>query len=298
MTTEKRILVLGGDSRQIYMSQYLRKNGARAVLFGFDNIKQEKPELEFDDLEFASGSLKDEISKSDIIILPLPVTRDNSYLNCAFSKKNVKLSEIVRHITKDHIVFGGMIKDELFEKLSKKAAQVTDYFLREDLSVLNAIPTAEGVLGIIIDKLPITIHSSECAVTGFGRTGKAVGRSLRALGAKVTVSARSTDALANAISEGHQVCPLSELYKQAHKFDVLINTIPSLVIDKKILQNLRRDCLIIEIASAPFGVDFAGADRLGINVIKAGSLPGKVAPKTAGKIISDTLINILKEGEK
>ena len=74
MTTEKRILVLGGDSRQIYMSQYLRKNGARAVLFGFDNIKQEKPELEFDDLEFASGSLKDEISKSDIIILfcPLP----------------------------------------------------------------------------------------------------------------------------------------------------------------------------------------------------------------------------------
>lgn len=298
MKINKNILVLGGDSRQIYMSQYLEEYEAKVTLFGFENLMSEKPFPTLPNVNLATGSLKEEMCRADIVVLPLPVTRDGIKLNCAFSKDEPNLSDIVKLLNKNHIVFAGLLKDELYQKIAKKASQVTDYFLREDLSVLNAIPTAEGVVGIIIDKLPITIHGSECCVTGFGRTGKAVGRSLKALNAKVTVSARSTDALANAVSEGHETCKLSDLSLIAGKFDVLINTIPSLVIDRRILEKLKPECLIIEIASAPFGVDFTEADRLGINVIKAGSLPGKIAPKTAGKIISDTLINILREGEK
>jgi len=45
----------------------------------------------------------------------------------------------------------------------------------------------------------------------------------------------------------------------------------------------------------PTGVDFEVAQSLGINVIWALSLPGKVAPVTSGKIIKDTIINILTE---
>jgi len=42
-------------------------------------------------------------------------------------------------------------------------------------------------------------------------------------------------------------------------------------------------------------VDFDAAKELGIKVIWALSLPGKVAPVTAGEIIKGTVINILQE---
>ena len=45
------------------------------------------------------------------------------------------------------------------------------------------------------------------------------------------------------------------------------------------------------------GVDFDEARRLGIKVIWALSLPGKVAADTAGDIICSTILNIIDEME-
>ncbi len=43
------------------------------------------------------------------------------------------------------------------------------------------------------------------------------------------------------------------------------------------------------------GVDFDVARRLSRKVVWALSLPGKTAPDTAGKIIKNTMINMLEE---
>ena len=51
----------------------------------------------------------------------------------------------------------------------------------------------------------------------------------------------------------------------------------------------------MDLASKPGGVDMEAASRLGVRVIWALSLPGKVAPVTAGKIIRDTIYHILNE---
>lgn len=45
----------------------------------------------------------------------------------------------------------------------------------------------------------------------------------------------------------------------------------------------------------PTGVDFDAAARLGVKAIWALSLPGKVAPVTAGRVIKNTIYNILSE---
>ena len=68
-----------------------------------------------------------------------------------------------------------------------------------------------------------------------------------------------------------------------------------MIINGSMLRQLREDCLIIDLASKPGGVDFESAKRLGRNVIWALSLPGKTAPLTAGNIIRDTINNILNE---
>ena len=64
---------------------------------------------------------------------------------------------------------------------------------------------------------------------------------------------------------------------------------------EEILSVLKRDCLVVDLASRPGGVDFAAAERLGIRALPALSLPGKSSPDTAGRIISETILNILCE---
>ena len=50
-----------------------------------------------------------------------------------------------------------------------------------------------------------------------------------------------------------------------------------------------------DLASKPGGVDFDTAGKLGLKVVWALSLPGKIAPVTSGEIIACTILNILKE---
>ncbi|MDR0315110.1 MAG: dipicolinic acid synthetase subunit A, partial [Oscillospiraceae bacterium] len=136
---------------------------------------------------------------------------------------------------------------------------------------------------------------SKIAVTGFGRTGRVLTAMLQGLGAYVTVVTREGGERAFAEIEGCRAVSFTDLIKDAYDIDVIINTVPALVIDEQILSGLKSDCLIIEIASAPFGIDFKKAETLGLNVIIAGSLPGKAAPKTAGEIVADAILNIIKE---
>ena len=65
--------------------------------------------------------------------------------------------------------------------------------------------------------------------------------------------------------------------------------------DEARLWKLQSDALIIDLASKPGGVDFDTASRLGRKTVWALSLPGKVAPITAGDMIACTIRNILKE---
>ena len=65
-----------------------------------------------------------------------------------------------------------------------------DYFAREELTIRNAIPTAEGCLGILLRQRKRTLWGSGVLVTGFGPVGQALGPRLAALGADVTIAAR------------------------------------------------------------------------------------------------------------
>jgi len=63
------------------------------------------------------------------------------------------------------------------------------------------------------------------------------------------------------------------------------------------LEDVKLDCLILDLASKPGGVDLGAAGKLGLTVIWALSLPDKVAPVTAGAAIRDTVYNMLRELE-
>ena len=68
-----------------------------------------------------------------------------------------------------------------------------------------------------------------------------------------------------------------------------------MVLNFRVLSKTKPDVLIIDLASKPGGVDFDSAKQLDVKVIWALALPGKCAPVTAGKIIKNTVENILNE---
>ncbi len=283
MKTAEKFLIIGGDSRQLYIADYLEKHGKSVEIYALPEITRK-----------CVKDIKQAVAYCDSIIFPLPLTKDNKNIFSIVSMKET-MDEIFNLITKEKIIFAGMVSKSIESKIKNKGAIIFDYFKREDVTLMNTVPTVQGIIKVIIDNINFTIHSSKCAVFGFGRVAKVTADILSSLGAQVTVCARKSSDIALAEIKRMHGCSISDFYKIASDYDIIINTVPSAVIDRKILENLKSDCLIIDVASAPFGTDFASAYEFGINAIQCPSLPGKVAPKTAGKIIADGILNILKE---
>lgn len=137
----------------------------------------------------------------------------------------------------------------------------------------------------------ITLHGSKCLVLGFGRCGKVLAHMLKGIGANLSVEARSLSDLAYIESYGYVPVALGDLHLYLDQYNFIFNTIPTMILDEKKLKKVKEGCVIVELASKPGGVDFNAAKRLGIKAIDAQSLPGKVAPETAAKIIFDTILN-------
>lgn len=161
--------------------------------------------------------------------------------------------------------------------------------------IATALPTAEGAIQIAMEELLITLHGARALVIGNGRIGKLLSGRLACLGAKVTVSARSNADFAWISAAGMESLDTRSLAGHLAPFDVLFNTVPSRVLGLAELAELREDCLIIDLASKPGGVDFGAAQQLGRRAIWALSLPGKVAPMSSAMAIRDTIYNILQE---
>lgn len=275
------ILILGGDNRSLYLGEYLEKQKYRVCYHAFNQAD-------------CFENLTQAVNEAEYIILPLPLTRDRVTLNTPLFDEKLQLSEIYSQATPKKFFFGGKLPKSFCEELDAHGSKYCDYFNLDELAVYNAVPTAEGVLQILIQELPITLHGMKCAVLGYGKVGKILTDTLKAVGANVTVFARKPKDYAEIYAKSATPAPFYTLSERTHDFDALINTVPVKVLGAKELDKLNPDCVIIEIASAPFGIDFQAAKERAFHIIKAGSLPGKTSPKTAGEIIGRSILPIIK----
>ena len=132
-------------------------------------------------------------------------------------------------------------------------------------------------------------------VLGLGKVGSALAQRLKALGAEVAVCVRKSRDIALAESYGYRAITFDRLAAEAGHFTVIYNTVPELVVDKNVLKSVTSDALVVDLASAPGGVEFDFAKECGIKTVQALSLPGKVAPETSAETMAKVIFNILKE---
>ena len=140
----------------------------------------------------------------------------------------------------------------------------------------NAIPTAEGAINIAMQEIPGMISNSKVLIMGYGRIGKFLAHKLYGLHAQIYISARKHKDLAWIEAFGYTGMAYGEIDEHLYKFDAVFNTVPSLLLDERRLSKIKKDCVIIDLASNPGGVDFISAKNIGCNVIWALSLPIKV----------------------
>lgn len=290
MLTGYHVAVIGGDARQIEIIRRLNEWNATVYIAGFDQLNESFREAT--DLDFDSEQVK----KIDAIILPVPGTDENGQIDGIFSNRTIQLSEDWLKRTPEHCqVFTGITNSYLTNLMKKANRDLHPLMDRDDVAIYNSIPTVEGTIMLVIQHTDYTIHNSKLIVLGLGRVGMSLARIFDHIGADVSVGVRSTKSMARVYEMGLNAIDMNEIDKVDMECDILINTVPHLVVDQQVIKQLPSHALIIDLASRPGGTDFDFANKRGIKAILAPGLPGIVAPKTAGRIIADVMCRIVKE---
>ncbi len=193
------------------------------------------------------------------------------------------------------LVLAGRPDAALRALAAARGQEPIDYSALPALARLNAVPTAEGCLQLLLRLRDRTIWESPFLVLGYGRVGQAVAGRLAALGGVVTVAARSSAQRAAARCAGCRAAPLTALDRLLPQTDAVVNTIPAPVLPAPLLRRLPAGAVVIDLASAPGGTDFAAARACGLRACLAPGLPGRCAPATAGSLIAQTVLALLHE---
>ena len=199
------------------------------------------------------------------------------------------------HNIHTQILIAGGIQPEVYLMTNNEYIEIIDIMKREELAVLNTIATAEGTIQIAIENTNTILHGSNCLILGFGRIGKVLARKLVGLSVNVTCAARKDDDIAWIQAYGYKSLNINELGEELNQYDIIINTVPHIILNEKRLEYVRNDVLLIDLASNPGGIDKKSVKDKKLKFIWALSLPGKVAPITSAEFIKNTIYNIIKK---
>ena len=298
MKNKVKIALLGGDMRHYTTACALAAKDYEVRLWGIETAVHEDSDVIF------CQECEEALDGVAAVVLPLPASTDGYRLSCPMlpEGKPICLHQLLERIPSDAYVIGGRMPQDFAVSAEGRGLRVFDYFLQEDFQIRNAYTTAEAALSIAMNHLTREVRGARIAVTGYGRIAKSLVHLLRALDAEVTVAARKDADLAWATLGGCHTLKLEDTHAKEQiaehfstGFDVIYNTVPTWLFDRSFLARVNPKTFLIDLASAPGGVDICAAKELGSNVLWATSLPGKYAPVSAGEGIALCVDQILRK---
>ena len=276
------ILIAGGDMRQLYCAARLSRDFEISVL-GFDRDRIP------DDLDLKAAD-RSRAYSYDCAVLPVPPLNSEGNLFAPCSSSVISIAAVEDMLAPDAVIYAGRVDDKLRKAMPDRV--IYDYLLSEEMSLKNAIPTAEGAVQLALEELPVTLNGLKVLIVGMGRIGTALAEILKGFGADITAAVHNSRGTAKARLHGIKSIPTSRLNGS---FDLVFNTVPKLIFDDAMLSRFDKNTLLIDLASKPGGIDFEAALGHGIKAIWALGLPGKTAPVTSGEIIAETVSSMIEE---
>lgn len=285
-----KILFLGGDKRQLEIIKYLQNFNHEIYLLGYDNIEINKCiKVQLNDLK---------LSDYEVLIFPVSgVNEDFSVISDFSNDKIVLNSKLFMDLSKNTLLITGIKTKNLnliCESANKEAIALMEY---ESIKEKNSIPTVEGIIADIINNTETTVNNSKIFIIGYGHVGKQLAEKLKSLGAFNTIGVLTKEEANEVIKKDMFPILTNDNKSMSIVFansDIIINTVPSLIINKEYLNLIDADSYILDISSYPYGVDFNTAKNLNLKYKLYTGIPAKVAPKTAGDILAKEIDSILR----
>lgn len=291
---KKKLSFIGGDLITVHLiNEFLKdKYEIRAYAFdgAYDLIEAEDKVKN----KILSQDIKEVIKFSDIIVLAMPFKNASEEIVSTFSNTIVNIKDIIPSLN-DKILFAGNLTKETLEKLENQKTIVHNLSLNNELKIANSIITAEAAMQIVKSEIKKTIHGSKILVLGFGRLGKMLCKTFKALNADITCEARKDSDIAWIKAYGYEALHLDNLTENIGEYEVIINTVPFKILDKERIANVNKKAFIIDLADDVRGVDLEAVRKAKIKNIWALSLPEKTAPISYSLAIKNIMENILNK---
>ena len=285
-----KIAIIGGDLRIVSLAKMFAKENYEVYTYGLENAEEIK---NMENIIFCS-SISEATKNVKVVISSIPFSSNGKEINSPFANKKISVMELTDSLEAKTLI-AGSIKHDVYEMIDNEHTQIIDIMKREELAVLNTIATAEGAIQIAIENTNKVLHGSKALILGFGRIGKVLAKKLEGLSVDVTCSARKNEDFAWIRTFGYKAINTEHLAENLKEYDIIINTIPYIILNENNLKYVNRDTLLIDLASNPGGIDQNKAKELNLKFIWALSLPGKVAPVTSAEFIKNTIYNIFNE---
>lgn len=282
--------MIGGDLRMVQLAKILAKEKNKVYTYGLEKVEELKNVENIIFCETTNQAIQD----SKIIIGPIPFSSNGKDINSPFSQKVIPIQEVLNN-SKNKLLMAGSVQTEVYEMAKQQTIEIVDIMKEEEVAILNAISTAEGAIEIAIQHTRKNIQGGNVLILGFGRIGKMLAKKMEGLSANITCAARKQEDLAWIKAYGYHASNINALGEELAEYDIIINTVPQLVLTPERLQYVDNETLLIDLASKPGGMDKEVINARNLKFIWALALPGKVSPITTAEIIKDTIYQILKE---
>lgn len=294
------IAIIGGDLRLLHLAILLTQQGYSVTVYGNTtdgySLTKEDQTIFTSQVHIAS-SLSSAIQSNDVIVGPIPFSKDGETITAPTCSDKILLSSFLALLTHRPYVFGGAMNTRVTNFLSEHNVPFCDLMEVEAVAIGNAIATAEGTIVEAMKRSDRNLHQSKALIYGFGRCAKILALKLKGLDVSVTIAARSEEALAYANAYGFQTKVLGTDPIDLRPYNYIFNTVPTSILTRDALKTTTPSVTIIDIASAPGGVDFAAAKELGRNASLCLALPGIYAPKTSANILLEAMLPQLQQVE-
>lgn len=285
---KKIYAVIGGDKRFWNIAEIMAASGKTVFAAGFDMYGGENKGVIKTDVITAA-------SMANNVILPIPPSKDGISMNAPYSSKDIRISNELIKALENADIYTGFAEKLKKQQPAFEMLNLHDYGAQESFLMRNAHATAEAAVMLAIENMPVTLAGSKVLTAGCGRIGKYVIRLMRNFGAEVYAASQSINNTAYIHTTGATALNYSQAADMAGEFDLIVNTADAMVITEQIISRMKKNAVIIDLASYPGGTDFAAAEECGIKAIHALGLPGKYSPLTAAEIIYNTIIGMKKE---
>ncbi len=129
--------VVGGDQRQAALANALSEDGHQVHAWALDRAecsdRVERPET------------PDAIARADCVVFPLPIRGEGETLSAPLCPETHLLEDVFVRLRPAQYLCAGRVDERTKTLAARYALTVHDYFLREELAVANAVPTALAV---------------------------------------------------------------------------------------------------------------------------------------------------------